>query len=217
MAIRVYKVAVVGCPRAVLSPDGYIDGIGKSCLCNRFIRSEAYSEDHQQDWSLLGLEEWDANPVFNGDHFVYWGAATRHLPDKTRVRFQIVEQSEFYCSPSRSAGSSSSEEDSESKGGKYDSRLKAHSSQLDYLSRASSTHFKSRKAGKMAYRLKAMEAAVRMSSGPVRAATQLFPNEEFGGKKSLGIYGFVCVFDQRWKGITCRDSSTSSVSCSRVW
>lgn len=206
MAIRVYKVAVVGCPRAILSADGYIDGVGKSCLCNRFIRSEAYCEDHQKDWSLLSLDEWDANPVFNGDHFIYWGAATRHLPDRTRVRFQVVEQSELYCSPY--AGSSSTSEESESEGEedsqavkrRYDTRLKAHLSQIDYISRASSTHFRSQKAGKMAYRLKAMEEAVRMSSGPVRAATQLFPNEEFGGKKSMGIYGFICVFDPTLEG-----------------
>ena len=208
MAIRVYKVAVVGCPRAFLSPDGFIDGVGKSCLCNRFVRSEAYNEEHQQDWSVLSQDEWDANPVFNGDHFVYWGAANKHLPDKTRVRFQVVEQSEFYCSP-RSAHSSSSEEEEseeeeEGEGRKkeevVDTRLKVHLSQEDYVSRASAVHFRSQKAGKMAYRLKAMDAAVRQSLGPVRAATQLFPNEEFGGKKSLGIYGFICVFDPTLEG-----------------
>lgn len=203
MAIRVYKVAVVGCPRAFLSPDGYIDGVGKSCLCNRFVRSEAYDEEHQQDWSMLSQDEWDANPVFNGDHFVYWGAANKHLPDKTRVRFQIVEQSEFYCSP-RSAHSSSDEEseseEEEEKKECQDTRLKVHLSQENYIPRASSIHFRSRKAGKMAYRLKAMDAAVRQSLGPVRSATQLFPNEEFGGKKSMGVYGFICVFDPTLEG-----------------
>lgn len=210
MAIRVYKVAVVGCPRAVLSPEGFIDGVGKSCLCNRFVRSEAYSEEHQQDWSQISPDEWEDNPVFNGDHFVYWGAANKHLADKTKVRFQVVEQTECYSAP-RTDGSSDedesgSEEDERGRagggaGGTYDdSRLKAHPSQESYTSRASAIHFRSRKAGKTAYRLKAIEAAVRMSFGPIRAATQLFSNEEFGTKKSMGIYGFICVFDPTLDG-----------------
>jgi hypothetical protein len=209
MAIRVYKVAVVGCPRAILSPDGFIDGVGKSCLCNRFVRSEAYTEDHQQDCSVLSQDEWDNNPVFNGDHFVYWGAANKHLPDKTRVRFQVVEQSEFYCAPkiktahssSEESGSEEEEEEEEKKEG-CDTRLKVHVShaQEDYIARASSIHFRSRKAGKMAYRLKAVDAAVRRSLGPVRSATQLFNNDEFAGKKSVGIYGFICVFDPTLEG-----------------
>ncbi len=210
MALRVYKVAVVGCPRAVISPEGVLDGVGKSCLCNRFVRSEAYSEDHQQESSEVSREEWTDNTVFNGDHFVYWGATNKHLPDKTRVRFQIVEQTEFYKAPkpakkgSESEESSSSSEDEEMGGmrmrERQDARLTPHAVQEDYISRASGVHFRSRKPGKMAYRLKAIDAAVRRSSGPVRAATQLFPNEEFGGKKSIGIYGFVCVFDPTLEG-----------------
>ena len=225
MALRVYKVAVVGCPRAIISPDGILDGVGKSCLCNRFVRSEAYSEDHQQDSSELSHKEWTGNGVFNGDHFVYWGAANKHLPDKTRVRFQVVEQTEFYKAPkparrsgSEESSSSSSSEDEGIDGRRRrrrrrrrrakedeaalqdDSRLTPHAAQEDYISRASAIHFRSQKAGKMAYRLKAIDEAVRRSSGPVRAATQLFPNEEFGGKKSIGIFGFVCVFDPTLEG-----------------
>lgn len=221
MAIRVYKIAVVGCPRLVISPDGFLDGVGKSCLCNRFVRSEAYSEDHQHDSSELSRSEWNENPVFNGDHFVYWGAANKHLPDKTRVRFQVVEQTEFYRAPATGSVGSSSEDDDEELGGRrsrnrrsrrrrerdrnetnpdQDGRLSPHLAEEDYIPRASATHFRSRNAGKMAYRLKAVDAAVRRASGPVRAATQLFPNEDFGAKKGMGIYGFVCVFDPTLEG-----------------
>lgn len=216
MAIRVYKVAVVSCPRAIISPEGLYDGAGKSCLCNRFVRPEAYGEEHQQDWSEISQDEWSSSKVFNGDHFIYWGAANKHLPDKTRVRFQVVEQTEFYKAPPRArAGSgeeaydesddssSGSEAESTSRQGRTaerEDRLTAHPSHNGYISRACSVHFRSHKAGKMAYRLKAIEAAVRMASGPVRAATQLFPNEEFGGKKSLGVYGFICVFDPSLEG-----------------
>ena len=213
MAIRVYKVAVVGCPRSVICPEGVLDGVGKSCLCNRFVRSEAYSEDHQQDCSEISQEEWTTNPVFNSDHFVYWGAANKHLPDKTRVRFQVVEQTEFYKAPA--APSSSEEEEEyihyrsrrrsrerkkESTAEENDGRLSPHSVQEDYVARASAIHFRSQNAGKMAYRLKATETAVRMTSGPVRSATQLFPNEEFSSKKNMGVYGFICVFDPTLEG-----------------
>lgn len=223
MALRVYKVAVVGCPRAVISPEGILDGVGKSCLCNRFVRSEAYTEEHQRESSEISHDEWSHNSVFNGDHFVYWGAANKHLPDKTRVRFQVVEQTEFYKAPkpakmgsgSEDSSSNSSSEDEERESRRRrrrrrhskrdllmpdEARLTPHPAQEGYISRASAIHFRSRKQGKMAYRLKAVEAAVKRSSGPVRAATQLFPNEEFGGKKSIGIYGFVCVFDPTLEG-----------------
>ena len=221
MALRVYKVAVVGCPRAIISPEGILDGVGKSCLCNRFVRSEAYTEEHQRESSEINHEEWTHNGVFNGDHFIYWGAANKHLADKTRVRFQVVEQTEFYKAPKPAKGSgsdessSSSSDDDEMDGRRRrrrhkkhkdsalmqdESMLTAHQAQEDYISRASAIQFRSRKQGKMAYRLKAVDAAMKRTSGPVRAATQLFPNEEFGGKKSIGIYGFVCVFDPTLEG-----------------
>ena len=183
MAIRVYRVAVVGCPRAIISQeangqDSDFQGVGKSCLCNRFVRPEAYSETEHS--SIMDEEKWIKNSVFNGDHFVYWGAANKHLHDGTKVRFQVVEHTEIYGDPDSNGG-----------------RLVALPSSNDYLSRASSLHFQSRTAGKEAYRLKATDEATKRTRGPVRTR-QLFPNEDFGGsggKKSMGIYGYVCVFD----------------------
>ena len=181
MAIRVYRVAVVGCPRAIISQEegeeGF-QGVGKSCLCNRFVRPEAYSETEHS--SIMDEENWTKNSVFNGDHFIYWGAANKHLHDGTKVRFQVVEHTEIYADP-------------ESNGG----RLVALPSSQDYLARASSLHFQSRTPGKEACRLKATDEATKRTRGPVRTR-QLFPNEDFGGsgsKKSMGIYGYVCVFD----------------------
>ena len=181
MAIRVYRVAVVGCPRAVVSLEASghgSEGVGKSCLCNRFVRPEAYSESEHS--SVMDQETWVSNGVFNGDHFIYWGAANKHLHDGTKVRFQVVEHTEIYADPAANGG-----------------RLVAHPSSQDYLSRASCTHFQSRTAGKEAYRLRATDEATKRTRGPVRTR-QLFPNEDFGGnggKKSMGIYGYVCVFD----------------------
>ena len=209
MAITVYKIAVVGCPRTIISPDGVVEGVGKSCFCNRFVRSGAYSEEHQMDWSRISKDDWENNSVFNGDHFIYWGAANKHLADSTKVRFQVVEQTEFYIRPSASESSDDDDDDGAGNGGgvmnggggqesaDQDHRLRPHpfKDKEDYITRASSIHFRSQKAGKMAYKLKAVEEAVRRSSGPVRSATQLFPNEDFGGKKGRGVYGFICIFD----------------------
>ena len=192
MAIRVYRVAVVGCPRAAIltepareesSESATFHGVGKSCLCNRFVRPEAYSESEHS--SLMGEDSWLSNSVFNGDHFIYWGAANKHLHDGTKVRFQVVEHTEFYSDPSSNGG-----------------KLVALPSAQDYLSRASRIHFQSRTAGKEACRLKATDEATKRTRGPVRTR-QLFPNEDFGGnggKKNVGIYGYVCVFDPTLEG-----------------
>ena len=174
MAIRVYRVAVVGCPRAVITDDGSFEGVGKSSLCNRFVRPEAYSERHA---SVVSEGEWLNGAVFNGDHFIYWGAANKNLADGTRVRFQVVEQSEFYEQA-------------------VDGKLCSHPSKEDYLSRASAVYLSSRSGGKVAYRLQAQEDAIarRRVKGPIRA-TQLFPTAEFTAGKGHGIHGYVVVFD----------------------
>lgn len=186
MAIRVYRVAVVGCPRSVISPSGDIcDGVGKSSLCNRFVRPEAYSETHD---SIVSKEEWREGPVTNGDHFIYWGAATRHLPDRSKARFQIVEQTEFYRSSKAP-------------------ELVAHPFREDYLARASAVHFTSRTPGKTAYQYQPAKDTPRSVRGPVRN-TQLFPNEDFGGKKGLGVYGFLCVFDPTLEGDQMKNQLT---------
>ena len=181
MAVRVYRVAVLGCPRAVITNDSSFQGVGKSCLCNRFMRPEAYTEGHD---SVLSEDDWTGLPVYNGDHFVYWGASSKHLQDGTKVRFQVVEQTEFY-----EIGSSD--------------QLCSHPANEDYLTRASAVHFSSRSRGKVAYRLHAEEVFARKStsSGPLRA-TQLFPNNDFSanGKGKSGIYGYICVFDPTLEG-----------------
>lgn len=176
MAMRVYRVVVVGCPRATISSSAIYEGVGKSCLCNRFVRSEAFVESHT---STLTEEKWYRDPVTNGDHFIYWGAATKHLPDGSKARFQVVEQTEFY----------KADETQE---------LVAHASNQDYLSRASALNFRSSSGGKTAFKYKTVESGARRVRGPVRN-TQLFPNEDFG-EKSLGVFGYVCVFDPSLEG-----------------
>ena len=182
----------MGCPRAAILQDSdgeessklaSFHGVGKSCLCNRFVRPEAYSETEHS--SIMDEDSWLSNSVFNGDHFVYWGAANKHLHDGTKVRFQVVEHTEFYTDPASNGG-----------------KLVALPFAQDYTARASCIHFQSRTAGKEACRLKATDEATKRTRGPVRTR-QLFPNEDFGGnggKKSMGIYGYVCVFDPTLEG-----------------
>ena len=175
MAIRVYRLAVVGCPRKKIEPlnDGSFGGVGKSCLCNRFVKPEAYVETHD---SIVSSKKWTDDPAICGDHFLYWGATTRHLQDGSKARFQVVEQTEFYDS----AASGEGEE------------LQAHPSSASYLDRATSLRIATSSVGKVAVRLKAEQASAR--AGGIRRTTQIFPNEDFGGKNG-GVLGYACVFD----------------------
>ena len=74
-------------------------GIGKSCLCYRFIHPgfDDYIEEHQ---SLLALHEFE-NAVFNNVHFIYWGSVVKKFPMKNSekyapVKFHVIEQTVFY-------------------------------------------------------------------------------------------------------------------------
>ena len=179
MAIRVYRVAVVGCPRSAITDetDSAFKGVGKSCLCNRFVRSQAYTEAHD---SVLCEDDWKDKPIYNGDHFIYWGAATKHLQDGSKVRFQIVEHTEFYDLENTD-------------------KLCAHPADNEYITRASAVRFTSQSSSKISYRLQAEQVHAARNFGSIRA-TQLFPSEDFGGKAGTGVYGYICVFDPTLKG-----------------
>jgi hypothetical protein len=116
--------------------------------------------------------EWRDNPIYNEDHFIYWGAATKRLHDGTRARFQVVEQTEFYNSQNN----------------------EPFPADNDYIMRATATHFISR--GKIANRLHQEEEYAIPSSlkhNVSARATQLFPNNEFSEGK--GALNFICLFD----------------------
>ncbi|XP_026760286.1 rho GTPase-activating protein 190 isoform X1 [Galleria mellonella] len=67
-------------------------GIGKSCLCNRFVRTHAddYNVDHI---SVLSQSDFSGR-VVNNDHFLYWGSVQKEN-DEQEYRFEIIEQTEF--------------------------------------------------------------------------------------------------------------------------
>ncbi|CAH2099094.1 unnamed protein product [Euphydryas editha] len=67
-------------------------GVGKSCLCNRFVRTDAddYNVDHI---SVLSQSDFSGR-VVNNDHFLYWGNVQKEQ-DEQEYRFEVVEQTEF--------------------------------------------------------------------------------------------------------------------------
>ncbi|XP_037919567.1 rho GTPase-activating protein 190 isoform X4 [Hermetia illucens] len=68
-------------------------GVGKSCLCNRFIRplTDDYFIDHI---SVLSQTDFSGR-VVNNDHFLYWGEVKRNSEDGSEYNFHIIEQTEF--------------------------------------------------------------------------------------------------------------------------
>ncbi|XP_038053122.1 rho GTPase-activating protein 5-like isoform X23 [Patiria miniata] len=88
---RTFRIAVVG-----LSGDEKIKGsagVGKSCLCNRFVRPHAdhFYKDHISIISQIDF----SGQVINNDHFLYWGEVTKDLEDGSQVTCSIVELTEF--------------------------------------------------------------------------------------------------------------------------
>ncbi|KAG7297034.1 hypothetical protein JYU34_019959, partial [Plutella xylostella] len=67
-------------------------GVGKSCLCNRFVRTHAddYNVDHI---SVLSQSDFSGR-VVNNEHFLYWGSVSRQHDD-SEWRFEVLEQTEF--------------------------------------------------------------------------------------------------------------------------
>ncbi|CAH0731537.1 unnamed protein product, partial [Brenthis ino] len=67
-------------------------GVGKSCLCNRFVRTDAddYNVDHI---SVLSQSDFSGR-VVNNDHFLYWGSVQKEQ-DEQEYGFEVVEQTEF--------------------------------------------------------------------------------------------------------------------------
>ena len=199
MAVKAHQIVVVGCPRSELT--GNIKerkGVGKSCFCNRFVTPDTFSLHVCHD-SVLSEAEWRDNKVYNKDHFLYWGAVTKKLPDGDTARFHIVEQTEFY---NVDDGNLFFTDD-------------------DYVTRACSTHFSSK--NKVAYEVcngeeyavlncspkrtgSASSQGTQLLSWPNRVsntskashATQLFPNVVFN--KYKGVTGFICLFDPTLEG-----------------
>ncbi|XP_033638413.1 rho GTPase-activating protein 5-like isoform X3 [Asterias rubens] len=88
---RTFHIAVVG-----LSGDERTKGsvgVGKSCLCNRFVRPHAddFYKDHISIISQIDF----SGRVINNDHFLYWGEVNKQLEDGSSVTCSIMELTEF--------------------------------------------------------------------------------------------------------------------------
>lgn len=68
-------------------------GVGKSCLCNRYIRpsADSYYLEHTSVLSTIDF----GGRVVNNDHFLYWGEVLHRGDDGLDCRIQVIEQTEF--------------------------------------------------------------------------------------------------------------------------
>ena len=94
-----FVACVVGLSRGRGENFNKHQGIGKSCLCYRFMYPgfDDYTDDHQ---SLLALHEFE-NAVFNNVHFLYWGSVVKRFSMKAsekhaQIQFHVVEHTVFY-------------------------------------------------------------------------------------------------------------------------
>lgn len=95
-----FVACVVGLSRGPEEAFSSHEGVGKSCLCYRFVypRLDDYVDDHQ---SLLALHEFQSN-VINNNHFLYWGSVIKHFPVKgsktlhATVQVHVIEHTVFY-------------------------------------------------------------------------------------------------------------------------
>ncbi|CAL1291980.1 unnamed protein product [Larinioides sclopetarius] len=88
---RTFNIAVVGLSGTEKEKGS--TGVGKSCLCNRFIRSLAddYYTDHI---SVLSQTDFSGR-VVNNDHFLYWGEVSKLSEEGQDFNFHVIEQTEF--------------------------------------------------------------------------------------------------------------------------
>ncbi|KAA0711269.1 Rho GTPase-activating protein 5 [Triplophysa tibetana] len=68
-------------------------GVGKSCLCNRYLRPSAdcYYSEHTSVLSTIDF----GGRVVNNDHFLYWGEVFHRGDDGLECRIHVIEQTEF--------------------------------------------------------------------------------------------------------------------------
>ena len=88
---KVFSVAVVGLSGT--EKDKGCLGVGKSCLCNRFVRPQAdeYNRDHI---SVLSQTDF-SGPIVNNEHWLYWGETRKCTDEGFELTFSVIEQTEF--------------------------------------------------------------------------------------------------------------------------
>ncbi|XP_066300085.1 rho GTPase-activating protein 5-like isoform X4 [Branchiostoma lanceolatum] len=89
--MRTFNISVVGLSGT--ERDKGAQGVGKSCLCNRFVRPLADNYFHEHI-SVLSQSDFGGR-VVNNDHFLYWGEVTKTWDEGQDFTFHVVEQTEF--------------------------------------------------------------------------------------------------------------------------
>ncbi|KAK3101435.1 hypothetical protein FSP39_003567 [Pinctada imbricata] len=87
---RTFNISVIGLSGTEAVKG--MSGVGKSCLCNRFINETAdkYFTEHI---SVLSPSDFSSR-VINNDHFLYWGETTK-TDEGNNFTFHVIEQTEF--------------------------------------------------------------------------------------------------------------------------
>lgn len=82
-----FNIAVIGLSGA--DEHGVEFKVGKSFLCNRFVRSaqDDLLLHHESIFNAKYLEE----PVINRDNFLYWGAVSMRTEETDQVHFCVIE------------------------------------------------------------------------------------------------------------------------------
>ena len=87
---RTFNVSVIGLS-GTETVKGVV-GVGKSCLCNRFI-NEVADKYYTEHISVLSPSDFSSR-VINNDHFLYWGETTK-TDEGSNFTFHVIEQTEF--------------------------------------------------------------------------------------------------------------------------
>lgn len=89
--LKTYNISVVGL--SGLDKDQSLYGVGKSCLCNRFVRplADDFIGNHTSVFSTSDF----GGRVINNDSFLYWGTKLQTGEEGIEYRFNVIEQTEF--------------------------------------------------------------------------------------------------------------------------
>eukprot|EP00794_Sanderia_malayensis_P016836 gene16836-18534_t len=88
---KAFNICVLGL--SGIDQDRTLYGVGKSCLCNRFVRpaQDDYCDNHSSVYSPSDF----SGSVINNDHFLFWGSVSKIVEDSEMI-FNVVEQTEFF-------------------------------------------------------------------------------------------------------------------------
>ena len=95
-------LAVLGLSSAEIPGEGPVQGVGKSCLCSRFVRPRMDEwQENGRDHSVLVSQEEFLGPEINRDHFLLFGETKRGIQaasagcTEVQISFQIAEHTTF--------------------------------------------------------------------------------------------------------------------------